>query len=173
MPWVKEDFKSLKIFKQWGVYQNRYSRCGSSLHTSRFNQRWYQDENIFFGGDLRSISNTIPWHPKTMECLIVSVGPSESICTRIRCPLVKSQCLWVHPWNIRQLLVLHCYFTMINLYIYYICVCGYIVYVYIYILFYITYTYIFCQLKLEMRWQDPDIRQMNHYDAWLWDFETM
>ena len=73
MPWVKEDFKSLKIFKQWGVYQNRYSRCGSSLHTSRFNQRWYQDENIFFWGDLRSISNTIPWHPKTMELWCVSL----------------------------------------------------------------------------------------------------
>ena len=162
MPWVKEDFKSLKIFKQWGVYQNRYSRCGSSLHTSRFNQRWYQDEDIFFWGGLAvncQHNSLAPQNHGVMMCLIVSVGPSESICTRIRCPLVKSQCLWVHPWNIRQLLVLHCYFTMINLYIY--------------ILFYITYTYIFCQLKLEMRWQDPDIRQMNHYDAWLLDFETM
>ena len=54
-----------------------------------------------------------------------------------------------------------------SIYILYMCVWLHSLCIYIYILFYITYTYIFCQLKLEMRWQDPDIRQMNHYDAWL------
>ena len=125
---------------------------------------------FFLGGicsQFPSISNTIPWHPKTMELWCVSLfrwdPPNQSaLVSRVRwsnrnaygyTPEISGSCwcyIAISLWSIS-----------VYIYIYYIiCVCVYSLCI---------HNYIFCQLKLEMVWQDPDIRQMNHYDAWLWD----